>query len=138
MLISPHSEPQISSGQTTRKNISLRWAPQSLWPQDQLWKKQRRLGTYSHQSLLFPSPWEKSKEKLTPLELGAGARAESSSREQTEPRHSRGQPCTTGSCSGKNTLLSVCAALLTGLRDQTQSGTTSPTLGFFDTLSHYI
>lgn len=38
----------------------------------------------------------------------------------------------------ENTLLSVCAALLTGLRDQTQSGTTSPTLGFFDTLFHYI
>lgn len=109
MLISPHSEPQISSGQTTRKNISLRWAPQSLRPQDQLWKKQRRLGTYSHQSLLFPSPWEKSKEKLTPLELGAGARAESSSREQTEPRHSHGQPCTTGSCSGKNIALCVCS-----------------------------
>lgn len=53
------------------------------------------------QSLLFPSPGEKYKERLTPLELG-GLKGdmrewtESSSREQAEPRHSPGQSSMTG------------------------------------------
>lgn len=93
------------------------------------------------QSLLFPSPGEKSRsshpENLGGRRGGMREWAESSSREQAEPRHSNGQPCTTGNLLRENTLLCVCAALLTGLRDQTQGGTTSPTLGFFETLSHY-
>lgn len=62
------------------------------------------------QSLLFPSPGEKSKEKLPPLELGAGARAESSNREQAAARHFHGQPCTTGNLlREKHVALCVCS-----------------------------